>query len=104
MRISLRGLVIAAMHFAAYVVLGIVFSVLIALWYVNSPAYCHDCDTGLGLCMCGFVLSAPITLLAIYFVRHTQNTIHPLIPKKRHRRDQTDQPLKQPTPPHPPNT
>ncbi|MCA9904003.1 MAG: hypothetical protein KC547_09110 [Anaerolineae bacterium] len=74
MRISLRGLAIDALHFAAYVVLGVVFSGLIALWYVNSPAYCRDCDTGLGLCMCGFVLSVPITLLAIYFThRHPKD-------------------------------
>jgi hypothetical protein len=49
---------------------GIFATILISLWYVNSPGYCRDCDTGLGLCCIGFVIGPAATLILIYLMRH----------------------------------
>src|SRR5687768_9708993 len=55
--------------FTLFMVLGIIASVTIILWYGNSDAYCRDCDTGLGLCGIGFGIGGVVTPLLIYFVR-----------------------------------
>lgn len=55
--------------FTLFMVLGIIASVVIALWYVNSPAYCRDCDTGLGLCGIGFAVAAVATPILISLFR-----------------------------------
>jgi hypothetical protein len=59
----------AAAHFATFILIGVILSVLIGLWYTHSPNYCRDCNTGIGICMFGFFLSVPITLVVIYFDR-----------------------------------
>lgn len=69
-RLSLDGFLKAGINiggcFLTFVVIGIILSVVIAVWYRNSPNYCRDCNTGLGICMIGFVLSIPLTLVTIY--------------------------------------
>ena len=59
----------AIWHFVWFIVIGIVLSIVIGMWYGNSPEYCRDCNTGLGLCMFGFILSVPVTIWVIYVFR-----------------------------------
>ena len=49
------------------VVMSIVLSPFVSvaiIWiYGNSPNYCRDCNTGLGLCFFGYIFSIPIAMI-----------------------------------------
>jgi hypothetical protein len=49
-----------------FIVLGVVFSLLMAFLYVNNPAYCRDCNTGLGLLGIGFCASGLFSPLILW--------------------------------------
>lgn len=54
-------------------VVGCMLSVGITLWYVNSPNYCRDCDTGLGRISMGCIASWVVTPIGLYirwFIKH----------------------------------
>lgn len=63
-------LIYALAMISIYVMLwGILWAIItlgISFLYVNSSAYCRDCDTGLGLCGIAFIISGVVTPIIGY--------------------------------------
>lgn len=60
-----RNLAIFSAVSLLWLVLGAIVSLIIILLYVNSSAYCRDCDTGLGLCGIGYCLGTIIMVVLL---------------------------------------
>jgi len=64
---TIHGLAAISVWILVYMVVGVVCTAGVSFLYVNSPNYCRDCNTGIGLCGIGFILSLGVTPAVIYF-------------------------------------
>ncbi len=68
-----RAFVIVSAILVVFLGVGACATALISLWYVDSPNYCRDCDTGIGICGIAYgfsLLATPFIVFAFYrFIR-----------------------------------